>query len=337
MLAKLYKIFSLFATFLLYAVSAAEDRPFSLDDRGRQDYEEALALARKNDKALLAVFLGPSGHLWSEKLRKEVLEDPIFIASLEEAAVLVRIEGDLDKVKNRHVICEFPTIVLIDFDEKEMTRVGYHPFSSSDFAEFLKRCIGNYRQLKKVIDQGLKNIEKEKLEELYQNAKELKHRDLSQKILQEGLCRKENLFFLLEDYALLVDTLSPKDLKARRLRKAIEKKDPQNLQGAMLELALIDFRRNARRRKGSMKHPKATLEPLFDYIKTFGASDLENLWKVEMMVAQFFLASCKYTHALKHALCSYHAAPPSHKPQVKEAIDFFQAFVKEKGCLKKMK
>ena len=125
------------------------------------------------------------------------------------------------------------------------------------------------------------------------------------KILDEAVKEDRSVKLLIERYS---DLLS-QGKKTGGLRKQILDKDPDNRSGAHLRVAMLDFQ------------CESSVGPLLRYLEKFGDRNDEDLWRVYLIVSQFFLTQEKSEEALKHAVSSLSHAPESKKLEVSFLID----------------
>ena len=98
-------------------------------------------------------------------------------------------------------------------------------------------------------------------------------------------------------------------------------KDPGNHKGIHRELAILEFNALSKKLKKKDKPEKAIM-PLVEYVRNFGAKDLENIWRVEMMMAQFLYSKNHLPEALAHAKLSLDYAPESYRSEVAQTLSF---------------
>lgn len=115
------------------------------------------------------------------------------------------------------------------------------------------------------------------------------------------------------------------DPEIKRLRKEILSRDPKNKDGAHLRLAILDFRVLSNRHKVRDNSNEA-IEPLLEYVKEFKNKDKENIWQVEMMMAQYLFSRNKYELALNHAEASYETAPEIVKSEIGQTVEYMKTF-----------
>jgi protein disulfide-isomerase len=101
------------------------------------DYEKALAQAKKENKKVLLDFTGSDWCGWCIKLNKEVFSKPEFKKYAEKNLVLVEVDfpqakrlpkktvEQNEKLQKEHRIEGYPTIVVLDPEGKKLGQLGY--------------------------------------------------------------------------------------------------------------------------------------------------------------------------------------------------------------------
>lgn len=299
-----------------------------------ENFGEALVDAQSNGKVLLLAFMGAGWCPWSEKLEREILSEPAFVEPLRGDVQFVwlacpeepkRYGTELKQLKEKYGVDEFPTLVLITPQQEEMFKVGYLPLSPKEFAARLKQMVGDFKELFGRLEKDEAPMSLEELESLYIKARDLKSAHYKEKLMQEGLKRDKDTFFLLEKYAELMEAGNKKE--AAPLREKIIDRDPKNLKGSQLRLAIFDFQTRATRLKRK-DDPFAVMKPLVAYIEKFGKKDKDNLWKVQMMMAQYLFTKNEVKEALEHASASYQSAPEESRKEIAETIDYLKTYVR---------
>lgn len=310
------------------------------DQQGRiswlTNYEEALVLSQKECKPLLIYFTASDWSGWCMKVKKEILDTDDFQRLVAERFICVEIDFPFYKLlpteqiernqelKEKLEISEYPRIVLVTPDERILTKVGYLPGGGENYGSYLLKIL---RQDDKLTE-AMKHLEEKsfsiaKLEKYYKRAKESQREEEAQKILSFGLKQENPLFFLLEKYRLLMEEGKYQQEETAQVRKELLEKDPNNEKGIQFSLALIDFQELSAQ-LSIHQDPKAVILPLEQYIEKFGARDLENVWRVEMMIAQFYLDYDENIKALHHAETAFESAPDQIKPEIKRSLDYIK-------------
>ena len=126
---------------VLYAAESGTHRKtaYGLGGKWVTDYKRALQSAKTNDKLILADFTGSDWCPWCVKLKKEVFADAKFKDWAKGRVVLVELDFPMRKrqsaslrAQNRSLarkygIRGYPTVLVIDKNEKVLRRWGYFP------------------------------------------------------------------------------------------------------------------------------------------------------------------------------------------------------------------
>lgn len=296
-----------------------------------EDLEEGKGVALKEGKPLLVAYLGLPWCPWSEKMELEVLSQEAFAAPMREKFVLVSLNiaeesEEAHQVKVSHGITELPTLLLMQADGQVITKLPFLPKGASEFAEHIASRYETYQKVRRIVDtEDLSLFSAEELKELYLKSKELGIEDIKERLFGAGLALDSGLFFLLEQYRHMAERGKQGSKEGEAVRKKIVARDPKNAAGAFRSLALLDFEALSLKKSKKEKHIKAALNPLIDYVQKFGPQDRENLWKMELLIAQFLYGKNRLSEALLHAKSAYNHTPDAHLPQVKETLSFLEA------------
>ena len=303
------------------------------------DYQEALEQAHRDEKPLLLFFTGSDWSGWGMKMKKEILDSPQFAEKVGNHFVFVEIDFPKHKnlsldeseqnvqLKEKMDISEYPRLVVMDSAEREIARLGYTSEEGEVLGQDLLQIVER--------DQSLSNVMRElefhsdsssQLEGYYALAQELQRLDDCDRILEKGLRSSSPHFFQLEKYRLLVEEGKREKAETVVLRHRLLESDPNNEKGAHFTLALIDFQHL------SCQEPlsREVIQPLEEYLAKFGAQDSDNLWRIEMMIAQFYLDFDESMTALKHAETAFRSAPDEMKEEIGHSLDYIR---EQAGCI----
>jgi len=115
-----------------------------------ENYDQALKEAKSKKVPILVNFTGSDWCIWCKRLDKEVFSTKDFNKYAKKNLVLLKIDSPKDikqsdelKKANRVLIDKFeiqgfPTIVLINYDNKEIARTGYQEGGAIKYIEHLK-------------------------------------------------------------------------------------------------------------------------------------------------------------------------------------------------------
>jgi protein disulfide-isomerase len=135
-------------------VSAMAPLPEPFDPNAKltwsTDYEGSLDRAKQEHKHVFLFFTGSDWCSWCKKLNREVLTTGEFIQYAQDKLILVELDYPRQtpqsyevRVQNkmlesRYSITGFPTVVVLDYTGKAVTRMGYKPGGPEPFIDQLK-------------------------------------------------------------------------------------------------------------------------------------------------------------------------------------------------------
>lgn len=291
-----------------------------------EDMQKAKELAAAYEIPIALVFVGSDWCPFSQKLLSNVMASEEFFFKMKKKALFVKLDfpelcvkTNLRILEQRHElkkfyhIEEFPTVVLLDYDLKEITRIGYDCQKPAEYADKMTECFEKY----KAIVKEFKSVAKPRfsfLKRLYLQASQIGSEVLKQEIMQSGLEVDEEAYFHLEKYK----KASGQDRTAlkEKILKAFGSSDFINLQ-----MALLDYQENIE--KGV--NDKEALKPLALYAESLGLSQKDESFRVHMLIAQHLANEGDVKEALKHAHLSLQNAPDNHRDEVKRTIKLLQA------------
>jgi protein disulfide-isomerase len=308
----------LYCFLLCSAIAVYCENPWQLEE------VPVLKNAQNENRPIVAAFLG-SDCPWSKKLRREVLENPVFLEKVSQDAVLwviaIKHDDEDQAILQKYHVQECPLFLLLDPKGKEFARFEYSLQDGEGCARTIVDLIENFHEICVALDQKNIHFEEEKWLELYQKAKKLSVPCFEQVILEGALREEKGNYFHLEKFAALLEKHKPKHSQVRRAKQQLLGRDPENKFGTHFKVAVLEFQKIATHLKAKDR-PEKALMPLLQYIHKFGKKDPGNLWKGEWMIAEFLLTKNSAATALKHAEAAYAAAPDVVKPQIAETISF---------------
>lgn len=296
-----------------------------------KDYKKALEASSQTKKPLLLFFTGSDCSGWGMMLKNEILLASDFTEKTKDHFIFVEIDFPEHKpletslaeqnlaLKEKWQVDQLPRLIMIDSSQREISRFGATPLSPKEFGEELIAIL----QRDRALTQSMKNLSccaVKQLEDLYRTARELKREQEATLLVEEGVERGA-IFFLLEKYRELVDLGKVSDKKAQDIRKRLLALDPNNEKKVLFSLALIDFQKLSSERPAN---PLAVIRPLEDYLKQYGSQDKENQWRLEMMVAQFYLDCEDWNVALAHAEKALASAPESRQEEIARSVSYIR-------------
>lgn len=299
-----------------------------------EDYTKALQLSQETGKSLLLAFVGVEWCPWSQKMIQEILGKSEFLDELSQEMIFVWVdfprEGSIDVhaktrvegLKNRFQVKELPTLVLVDNGGSEIGKFGFLPYSAARMVAEIKNALRDYKQLKEIIGASHSaSMSGEEIKTLYGKAEKIGCEKAKKMLLEMGLQKDESAFFLMREYEQKLEEKKLKEPSMQKLRQQILSHDPLNAKGVHFQLAIAEFEALSKRFK-KKDNPGKALAPLADYLRGMGAKDLENRWKIEMIMAQFLFSKNYIQEALLHAKNSYEMAPEPCKKEVASSLEY---------------
>lgn len=134
----------------LLFVLCASASPLSAAVQWTTNYSQALTQAQKEKKPLFLFFTGSDWCMWCKKLESEVLDTPAFASAVGDKIIFVKLDFPMNKggqdaqnnmLKDKYKIDSFPTVILIDANEKQLLRTGYRAGGPSPYATMLMNAI----------------------------------------------------------------------------------------------------------------------------------------------------------------------------------------------------
>jgi len=298
------------------------------------DYAKALQLSQATGKPLLLAFIGSDWCPWSQRMIKEIIGKKEFTTELQQQMLFVWVDFPEKSImskerksqnrglKNRFAVQELPTLVLVDASGDEIVKLSYLPSTPHEMAIQLENALLDFKQLKNIVGSPrLADLKGDELENLYKKAAQLGREPEKKSLLELGLKNDQGSFFLMQQYEMLIENAKLKDPSVQRLRRQIMSKDPANSKGVHLQLALTEFNALSKKLK-KKENPEKAITPLVDYLRVYGSRDLENNWRIEMMIAQFLYSKNHVEEAISHAKMSYETAPSECKQEVAQSLEY---------------
>jgi protein disulfide-isomerase len=324
--------FSRLLSLLLFATL-----PLGATIEWQTDYEKVRSTGEKENKPLLLFFNGSDWAGSAMKMKHEILNTPAFQEKIAPQFVCMEVDFPMHtppvpvvaeqnlELKKRFKVQELPSLLLLDARERVIAQIGYLPVSGEQLACNLLKIVEQDAEL----CAGLQHLNDPSatplvLKKLYQLAQELGCGPASEQILEAGL-KTEDPYFCLERYRLLVEKGEMKNEETVALRQKLLGFDPEsefvNGQGIPFTLALIDFQ------ELSQKNYEAEIaaQPLIEYLARFGKNDQKNIWRIEMMIAEIYLAADQWEEALKHAEQAYQASPEALHEEIAHSLDYIRS------------
>jgi len=308
-------------------------------------YEDAVQEAQKTGKPIALFFTGSDWCTWCKKLEQEVLDTGEFASLTKDKIIFVKLDFPMhhpleprlarqnQQLRDKYNINSYPTLLVIDAAGKKIGTTGYRQGGGRRFAQHLMAMVSSFSKHQDTIqDIADQDLSFEQIKDLYVKAKNLGHQEDSRKILQQGLKKDKEDFFLTEQYRFLVEEGEMYDKDTLRLRsKLLSHRDANRLRKAHHDVAIIDFQALHHQMKRDHAHPAVAVAPLVDYVERFGASDKENAWRMNMTISQVYMEQGHMQDALKYAESAKSNAPVNVKGDIDKAISFIRHQLDQKN------
>lgn len=299
------------------------------------NYESALTQAKETHKPLLLFFTGSDWCSWCIKLDEEVLDRREFAEAMNDTFVFVRLDYPMHKklphsaqnqqIRDKHDIKSYPTILILDENERVIGRTGYQAGGVRNYVAHLGTLIQGYLNLRESCTiTDAQSASHNELRRLYEAARKSQNTDESTALMNRGLENDRDHYFLCEKYRKVLE--EGQQPEATAIRTRILSQDPSNQRALHYKVAMIEFQTMLKNAA-----PEKSTAPLVAYLHQFGDMDQQNAWKVEMTISQTFLAEGQYKESLQHSLAAYHRAPAKIKPDVQKAIEQIKKQMTEKA------
>lgn len=335
----MWKLTILFATFASFALWGDQDNSRL---NWLTNYSEAVEQSRSTSKPILLFFTGSDWCGWCHKLEKEVLNTSEFAEKAGNQFIFVTIDFPLYKpadpkvaeqnknLQKKYDVKGFPTLVIIDKNEQTIGTTGYRPGGAHSYADYLLKMVGDYGQYRgKLTDSKTNTLSSSDLKSLFHKANELGRQEDAARLISLGIASDEKGFFLLERYRTLAFEGEIHSAEALAIKKEIQSYDPNNDKETLYQLALIEFEALSEEMSKESYSPDVAVQPLLQYIQKFGKTDKENVWKLQMVMTQYFLDKNRLPQALDHAQASLDLAPDPVKSDIATTVKNIRTTIKK--------
>ncbi len=317
---KNFKIFSILLIFLTKFL-------FSSDISWHDNYDNAVKEAKISNRPLVILFT-QEGCSWCSKLNHELLLNSDFINEVNNKFVFCRIyftksvrrtteqmQKNYD-LKERFKINGFPYLVVEDTEKGLISSLGYLPISGKKYAKKLINSVNECVKIENAFLKTKEGPERDKfLMSLYKKAKKIGCEYFENLFYKEGIRTSQAINFLMDKYQTIVDKGLYSSEEGKEIRRQIDEVKNVKQKEIILKLALIDFQSLAK-----ITDSDEAVQPLIKYIETYGKKDKANLWRLRMIVAQYYLSKGKNEKALEYARASYKSAPKMVKKEITNTI-----------------
>jgi len=151
----LKKSFLILIAFVLFIFGCAEEKTSTTNLAWTTNLEQAIELAKKENKVVLVNFTGSDWCQWCFKLRDEVFSQDDFKNYASENLVLVMIDFPRNKqqstetktynqsIAQKYGVQGFPTIILINDKGIAVAKTGYQPGGALNYVNYIKSFLGS--------------------------------------------------------------------------------------------------------------------------------------------------------------------------------------------------
>jgi protein disulfide-isomerase len=275
------------------------------------DLKEAVNQGLKEKKTVALIFEGSDWCPACMNLENTILSKEEFSKSVQPYFILYRVDFPSHKVVSEEIqklhqrlkiiysIHAFPTIVLLDTNQREIAKLEGTPDSSSDLIQWM---VG------KIQKKSLDTLSVSEMKSLLNNI-DIEKQSCCEEI--SSFCRGDEQ---LEKYHLVMHK-EDKTL-IDQVKFEIKQQDIHNIHKWNLHLALIDFVHLVK--KGI--NPEEAINPLIQYVEEYGKNDLRHHWRIEIIMAFFLSHHQKHKLALHHARKAFNVAPHAMKKEITQEI-----------------
>ncbi|EGK69540.1 hypothetical protein CAB1_0825 [Chlamydia abortus LLG] len=300
------------------------------------DYNEAVKKSRDSALPMLIFFSGSDWNALCMKIRKEVLDSTEFAQKINGNFICLEVDfprhssqsealhAQNTYLKTKFKIDEFPSLLLLSHDGREIYKIGsFGNETGENLGESLCHIVESDCLLNNVYP-VMHTLSMEELQKYYRLSEEISCKDFIAKALELGV-RNDDYFFLSEKYRLLVESGKMDSEECQKVKRKLLDKDPKNEKHTHFTVALIEFQELAKRsQEGVSQDPSQVIAPLEAYLTEFGYQDQENVWRIEMMIAQFYLDSDQWKSALQHAEVAFETAPKEVRSHISHSLDYIR-------------
>lgn len=298
-----------------------------------RSYEEAVERSQGSKKPMLLYFTGSDWSGWCTKLNQEVFDTEDFHSATHHKFVFVLLDFPIrnplpeqeqaqnERLREKFSIRSFPTVLLLDDQQRVIGVTGYRPGGGKQYANHLLKMTQDYATFRQKID-DLKTgrLSGKELKRLYQKARELAMDEDAHQVLKMGLLSDQKQYFLTEKYRRLAEEGLIHEDEAIHLKQQLLANDPHNNQLTHYQVAVIEFETFSSEMARDGYDVALAIAPLENYISRFGKHDPENLWRLQMLISQVYLDHNDTDKALEHAEAAYLSAPTTIQPDIAEAV-----------------
>ncbi|WP_201456327.1 thioredoxin family protein [Chlamydia sp. 17-3921] len=300
------------------------------------NYREALQKSRESTLPMMIFFSGSDWNGPCMRIRKEVLNSSDFAKKVYGKFICLEVDYPKHSPQNESIyqqnlvlktlfkINELPCLVLLSHDEQEIYKIGsFGNETGANLGESLCHIVESDSLLKSAFP-VMATLSMAELQRYYRLAEELSRKDFLLQALELGV-RNDDYFFLSEKFRLLVENGKMDSEECQKIKKRLLSKDSKNEKQTHFTVALIEFQELAKRsREGVRQEASQVIAPLESYLSLFGHQDKESVWRIEMMIAQFYLESDQWKNALQHAEVAFETAPKEVRSHISRSLEYIR-------------
>jgi protein disulfide-isomerase len=297
------------------------------------DFSKSVLLSREMNKEILLFFTGSDWSGPSMKMKKEILDSAEFRKALQDRFIFVQIDFPMHTqleetrlaqntmLKEQFAITSLPTLLLLNQNKREITRLGYLPEEKENVSQQLLRLVEYDKKLEAALAllENKVSFSGKRLKELYTMAEELGRTHEIEILLREGMASDEKLFFMLKLYQQLVQNGQMIQERTKSLRQQLWASKEEEI---CYSIALIDFQELSK--QTTQCSLPEVIAPLKNYLSQFDSTRSENVWRTEMMIAQVYMTFDLYEKALYYARRAYEKAPAEVKSEIAHSLSYIE-------------
>lgn len=321
---------------------AAQDAKKSI--QWQTSFETAVAESKSTKKPILLLFTGGSWCPACVLLEKEVLSTQEFADATAKEFIFVKLIfpksgansddprtlAQNNQLADRFYVRGYPTIVVLDPEQKQIGSTGYRPGGPTPYITHLLKMVKEYTSYKQQMQNvGTQKFSGGQLKHLLDKARSLEFYGDINEIIRIGMESDQKAYFQIERYRLMAKEKALQEPEAIALKQELLQSDSPQLQQNAYQIALIDFEVLSNEAELEEISPEFAVAPLVSYLDKFAGQDKENTWRLQMLISQVFLDNNKLAQALRYAQSSYEAAPAKVQPEIATAIRNLSAELEE--------
>lgn len=302
-----------------------------------ESYEEGVQQSKKESKPMILFFTGSDWCGWCTKLENEVFDTQAFAESAGNDYVFVKLDYPMNKTQDMKIVEQnkqlqkkydirsYPTIVVLDPTQQQIAITGYRAGGGAEYSKHLKKIVDEYKEYKAKVTKLDDKASGTELKSLYKKANEFQAHDDIVRIVNIGMKSDRHDFFQMERYRMLGKEGMSHSAEALALKEQLLANDPDNSHLTHYQVACIDFNACSEEMNKNSTSAEVAVAPLSDYVKAFGEKDKENIWRIEMIIAQVYQDQNEIEKALNYARSALSNAPESMKSDIALAIEQMHA------------